>query len=245
MDQNQAKTSSQLYEMTLYGMIEKSYINKLKTRLCGICGTSTRTDATNSFATWEIVFKTMSTPHTKTETETVKSKTKSTTKAAELNTAGISASHLQPIPEQVNLLAVADLKISKASKTFDSREWKYIKYLGREQQSTKDRTFKVATRNVSYSKVFSDNILEFLQSMEITYEYEYIKKGFQYVTPTGVCISIYQLYSMDHTHGWNQPDHVKNVDEDNYLVEVSCSSNFDNIKDVEPEMLRIADNVSR
>jgi hypothetical protein len=88
-------TTQPLFELTLYGLIDKSQLNTLKSRLCGVCGEKESDDHT--FAAWEVVFKTMSTPHLKTESETVKSKKGSSTRAAEVNTTGISASHLQPV----------------------------------------------------------------------------------------------------------------------------------------------------
>ena len=91
----QTMTTQPLFELSLFGMIDVEQLNTLKTRLSGICGDATSNNS--SFATWEVVFKAKSTPHLKTESETVKSKTKSTTKAAELNTLGISASHMQPV----------------------------------------------------------------------------------------------------------------------------------------------------
>ncbi len=90
----QNMTTQPLFELSLFGMIDVEQLNSLKTRLCGICGDANNNSA---FATWEVVLKAKSTPHMKTEAETVKSKTKSTTKAAELNTLGISMSHMQPV----------------------------------------------------------------------------------------------------------------------------------------------------
>jgi hypothetical protein len=47
-------------------------------------------------------------------------------------------------------------------------------------------------------------------------------------------------------HGWNEgPDQIKNIDDVNFMVEMSGISGFDTIKDVEAEMLHIADNLSR
>lgn len=98
-------TTSQVFEMSLYGTIDKSQLNKLKIRLCGICGESDRSED-HAFASWEVVHIGMSTPHSKTESETVKSKTRSTTKAAELNIFGIAASHLQPVRVLLFLLFI-------------------------------------------------------------------------------------------------------------------------------------------
>jgi hypothetical protein len=47
-------------------------------------------------------------------------------------------------------------------------------------------------------------------------------------------------------HGWNEgPDQIKNIDDVNFMVEMNCISGFDAIKDVEAEMLHIADNLAR
>ena len=82
--------------------------------------------------------------------------------------------------------------------------------------------------------------------LTVRYDFEFIKKGFRYYTQSQICISVYQVYSMAVTHAWNAgPDQIKSVDDLNYLVEMSCVANFDAIKDVEAEMLVIADNLAR
>jgi hypothetical protein len=48
------------------------------------------------------------------------------------------------------------------------------------------------------------------------------------------------------THAWNAgPDQIKSVDDLHYLVEMNCVANFDAIRDVETEMLTLADNLAR
>lgn len=47
-------------------------------------------------------------------------------------------------------------------------------------------------------------------------------------------------------HAWDSgPENIKCIDEDNYLVEMNCTSPLEGIRDMEPLMLQIADNLSR
>ena len=137
----QEEPAKLIYELSLHGVVNQSSYAQLLTRLDGICGTIVHQHPSLRFKTWETVHITQRTmPQNP------------------------SAMVARPPKETIEFRLIHEY-----DKDQDCWKCKHMKYFGRIAPSTKEKTYKTCTRQVSYGHAFSENVIPFLNAIKCEY----------------------------------------------------------------------------
>ncbi len=241
-------TSKQKYMLLMHGLINQSNYERLMTRLDSLCGISIHQRSKLMFKRWEAVHTTsvvplssISRPTSATVASAAATTTTTTTSAA---AAAAATTTTGTITTSNATKELADLVVVHEYNTRNNTwECKHIKYLGKSLASTRDRQLRTLIRPVQYGHIYSKNALDFLNLIKCELNYEYVKKGFRYITSNNIEIEISQIFKMD-TLNVPSDDNIACIDENSFLVQVMCESSLSDISHVEAEMMVLADDLS-
>jgi len=161
---------------------------------------------------------------------------------------------VQRMTEIAEIHANADIKQHGVLPT----SWK-VKYLGQVQK----QAIKTFSRVITVADVQTDNIADFFNAIKceyvhiiiycfitfnhlhwpqfISFEFEIIKRGYSFYTPKNIKINVFRLSRLTMANDMNSE---QLLDEEHYMVEMSCLTSSENLSAVDKAMGQLADNLS-